>query len=73
MHLKIILRISIVFGMRGGGAEILTIIGGKKMLQIYMSIVLCTLIMNIECLVYIHSLDFPLSIHITKIAQFHIS
>ena len=30
------------------------------------------LIMNDECLVYIHSLDFPLNTHITKIVQFHI-
>ena len=39
---------------------------------------LCTccsyrLIINDECLVYIHSLDFSLNTHITKIVQFHIS
>ena len=31
------------------------------------------LIVNNECLAYIHSLDFPLIIHIIKILQFHIS
>ena len=31
------------------------------------------LIVNNECLAYIHSLDLPLIIHIIKILQFHIS
>ena len=31
----------------------------------------CKLIMNIECRIYIHSLDFPPNIHITKFSQFH--
>ena len=66
--------------MRGGGIEILTIIGVQKCQFLgksenwtnayaYCS---CKLIFYNECLVYIHSLDFPLIIHITEIVGFHI-
>ena len=76
-----ILCISKLFGSRGGGIEILTLIGVQKCQFLAKSenwtyvydCCSCKLIMNDECLVYIHSLDFPRNTHITKIEQLHFS
>ena len=75
-----ILCISKLFGSRGEGIEILTIINVQKCqflaksrnwTNVYVCCS-CKLILNDERLVYIHSLDFLLNTHITKIVQFHI-
>ena len=63
-----ILRISTLFWSRVGGIEILTMIGVQKCQFLVKSESLtnayaccsCKWIINNECLVYIHSLDFPL-------------
>ena len=80
---KMNLCISKVFGSRGGATEILTVISVQKCqflaISEYWKIVYacCSfkLIINNECLVYIHSLDFALRliIYVTKIRQFHVS
>ena len=76
-----ILRISKVFGSRGGATEILTIISVQKcqflaISEDWTNVYACCsfkLIINNECLVYIYSLNFALSIYVTKIRKFHIS
>ena len=76
-----ILRISKVFGSRGGATEILTMISVQNWQCLAISedwtdvYAWCSfkLIINNECLVYIHSLDFVIIIHETKIRQFHVS
>ena len=63
----------------GGGIEILTMIGVQKCqffaksenLKNAYAYRLSKFIVNNECLVYVHSLNFPLIIHITKIVRFH--
>ena len=78
---KKILCISEIFGSRGGGIQILTLIGVRKCQFLAKSENLSNAyaycssksIVNNEYLVYIHSLNFPLIIHITKIERFHIS
>ena len=75
------LRISKVFGSRGGATEILTMISVQKcqflaILEDWTNVYACCsykLIINNECLVYIHRLDFALITHVTKIRQFHVS
>ena len=75
------LCISEIFRSRGGGIEILTMIGVQKCQFLAISENLTNayayrsskLIVYNECLVYVHSLDFPLIILITKIVRFHIS
>ena len=65
----------------GGGIEILTMIGVQKWQFLAKSenwknaYAYCSSksIDNNECLVYIHSMNFPLIIHVRKIIQFHIS
>ena len=78
---KMILRKSIVFGSRGGATEILTMISVQKchFLAIsenwsneYACCSFNSIIYN-NFSVYIHSLDFPLIIYVTKIGQFLIS
>ena len=81
---KLIHRISKVFGSRSGATEILRMISVQKC-QFFLLISYirkltnvyarcsCKLIIIKEWLVYIHSLDFPLIIYVTKIGQFHIS
>ena len=78
---KKILCITKVIGSRGGGKEILTMKGVQKRQfsaksGSWTNVHACCsskLIINNKCLVYKHSLDFPLNIHITKIVQVHIS
>ena len=78
---KMILRISKVFGSKSGATEILTMISVQKCQVLAISedwtnVHACCsfkLIINNECLVFIHSLDFALIIYVTKIRQFHIS
>ena len=75
------LRISKVFGSRGGGTEILPMISVQKCQFLAKSedwtnvYAFCSFkfIINNECLVNIHSLDFALIIYATKIIQFHVS
>ena len=75
-----IISISKLFGSRGGGIEILTIIGVQKCQFLAKSEnwtnvfvgCSCKLISNDESLAYIHSLGVLLNTHITKIVQFHI-
>ena len=75
------LRISKVFGSRGGATEILTMISVQKcqflaISEDWTNVYACCsfkLIINNECLIYIHSLDFALIIYVTKIRQFHVS
>ena len=76
-----IVCISKVLGSRGGATEILTMISVQKCqfsaisenwTNVY-ACCSCKSIINYECLVYIHSLDFPLIIYARKIRQFHIS
>ena len=70
-----ILRISKVFGSRGGATEILTMISVKKCQILAISegwtnvYAWCSYkwIIDNECMVYIHSLDFALIIYVTKI------
>ena len=71
-----------IFGLRGGGIEIIWKIIGVQKCQ-YLAkwenwtnaSAYCSskLIVSNECLVYIQSLNFPLIINITKIVWFHIS
>ena len=77
-----ILCISKSFGSRGGGIEILTMIGvqicqflAKSDNRTNAYSFCSSKLINNECLVYInvHSLDFPQIIYTTKIVQFHIS
>ena len=71
------LRISKVFGSRGGASEILTMISGQKcqflaISEDWTNVYACCLfkiIINNECLVCIHSLDFALIIYVSKIIQ----
>ena len=77
------LRISKVFGSRGGATEILTVISVQKcqflatcILGDWTNVYTCCsykLIINNECLVYIHRLYFALIIYVTKIRQFYVS
>ena len=75
------LRILKVFGSRCGATEILTMISVQKyqflaISEYWTNVYACCsfkLIINNECLVYIHSLDFVLIIYVTKIRQFHVS
>ena len=80
-HFQKILCISKLFGSRDEGIEILTMIcvqiwqflaNLENWTNVYVCCS-CKLIINYECLVYIHSLVFPLNTHITKIVQFHTS
>ena len=80
-HFQKILCISKLFGSRDEGIEILTMIcvqiwqflaNLENWTNVYVCCS-CKLIINYECLVYIHSLVFPLNTHITKIEQFHTS
>ena len=73
--------LSKVSGSRGCGTEILMMIRVQKCqymaisenwTDVYASCS-CKSIINKECLVYIHSLGFPLIIYVTKTGQFHIS
>ena len=78
---KINLRILKVSGSWGGASEILTMISVQKCQFLAISgdwtnVYACCsfkLIINNECLVYFHSLDFALIIYVTKIRQFHVS
>ena len=80
-HFQRILCISKLFGSRGGGIEIFTMIGVQKYQFIasaeYWTTVhvccSCKLIKNDKCLAYIHSLDFLLNTHVTKIVLIQIS
>ena len=73
--------LSKVFGSRGGATEILTMISMQKCQYIAISedwtnVYACCsfkLIINNECFVYIHSLDFVLIIYVTNIRQFRVS
>ena len=68
------LRISTVFGSRGGATDILTMISVQKRQFLaksedWANVYACCsfkLIIYNECLVYIHSLDFALIIYVTK-------
>mgnify|MGYP003684570481 CR=1 FL=1 len=76
-----ILPISKVFGSRSGAIEIFTMISVQKCQVLAISEDLtnmyacCSfkLIIDNECLVFIHSLGFALIIYVTKIRQFHVS
>ena len=61
-----ILRISKVFGSRGGATEIRVtnsqFLAMSENLTNVQACCLCKLIFNNECLVFIHSFDFPLII-----------
>ena len=68
------LRISKVFGSRGGATEILTMLSVQKCQFLAISedrtnMYACYSfkLINNECLVYIHSLDFALIVYVTKI------
>ena len=75
------LRISKVFWSRGGATKILKMISVQKCQcfaksEDWTNVYACCsfkLIINSECLVYIHSLDFAVIIYVTKIRKFHVS
>ena len=78
---KMILRVSIVFGSRGRATEMMTMISVQKChflaisenwSYVYACCSFNSIIYN-NFSVYIHSLDFPLIIYVTKIGQFHVS
>ena len=80
-RLKVILRISKVFGSRSWATEIFTMISVQKCQVLAISegwtnVHACCsfkLIIDNECLVFIHSLGFALIIYATKIRQFYVS
>ena len=75
------LRISKVFGSRGGATEIMKITSVQKwqflaISEDWTNVYACCsfkIIINNECLIYIHRLDIFLIIYVTKIIQFHVS
>ena len=75
------LRISKVFGSRGGATEILTMISVKRcqflaISEDWTNVYACCsfkLFINNEFLVYFYSLDLALIIYVTNIRQFHVS
>ena len=58
---------NIFFGSRDGVTE------GRANFKIYLNKCSYKLNINDECLVYVHRLNFPPRIHLTRFAQFHFS
>ena len=69
-----------IFWIEGGATEILTMISVQKcqfsaISEDWTNVYACCslkIIINNECLVCIHSLDFALIIYVSKIIQFHV-